>query len=155
VVVMMSTGLLMWFMGLPPLISRTSAIFVRDILAWAITIVVLRHMRKAQPGRGPFPRQRRPHPDVAAAARRRQAAMEELAADAPDETRSSFRHERDRDHRGHVRVETELRTHRQRGVFIEHLVGKGADSSRCRPLEVCSVSNRRPPDRGSGARHFA
>ncbi|MFF4795265.1 cytochrome b/b6 domain-containing protein [Streptomyces sp. NPDC001276] len=47
VLVMMFTGLLMWFMGLLPFISRTSAIFVHDILAWAITFVVLGHMRKA------------------------------------------------------------------------------------------------------------
>ncbi|MFJ3672492.1 cytochrome b/b6 domain-containing protein [Streptomyces sp. NPDC090106] len=47
VLVMMSTGLLMWFTGLLPLISRTSAIFVHDLLAWAITFVVLGHMRKA------------------------------------------------------------------------------------------------------------
>jgi formate dehydrogenase subunit gamma len=47
VLVMMFTGLLMWFMGLLPLISRTSAIFVHDVLAWAITFVLLAHMRKA------------------------------------------------------------------------------------------------------------
>jgi formate dehydrogenase subunit gamma len=47
VLVMMFTGLLMWFMGLLPGISRTSAIFVHDILAWAITFVLLGHMRKA------------------------------------------------------------------------------------------------------------
>ncbi|MFF4836409.1 cytochrome b/b6 domain-containing protein [Streptomyces sp. NPDC001315] len=47
VLVMMFTGLLMWFMGLLPFISRTSAIFVHDLLAWAITFVVLGHMRKA------------------------------------------------------------------------------------------------------------
>ncbi|MFJ8361952.1 cytochrome b/b6 domain-containing protein [Streptomyces sp. NPDC093984] len=47
VLVMMFTGLLMWFMGLLPFISRTSAIFVHDLLAWAITFVVLAHMRKA------------------------------------------------------------------------------------------------------------
>ncbi|MET7699562.1 cytochrome b/b6 domain-containing protein [Streptomyces sp. NPDC005485] len=45
--VMMFTGLLMWFMGLLPFISRTSAIFVHDVLAWAITFVLLGHMRKA------------------------------------------------------------------------------------------------------------
>ncbi|WP_328756670.1 cytochrome b/b6 domain-containing protein [Streptomyces sp. NBC_00271] len=45
--VMMFTGLLMWFMGLLPFISRTSAIFVHDLLAWAITFVVLGHMRMA------------------------------------------------------------------------------------------------------------
>ncbi|MEU0851298.1 cytochrome b/b6 domain-containing protein [Streptomyces flaveolus] len=45
--VMMFTGLLMWFLGLLPLISRTSAIFVHDLVAWAITIAVLGHMRKA------------------------------------------------------------------------------------------------------------
>ncbi|MYW62507.1 formate dehydrogenase [Streptomyces sp. SID8379] len=47
VLVMIFTGLLMWFMGLLPFISRTSAIFVHDLLAWAITLVVLGHMRKA------------------------------------------------------------------------------------------------------------
>ncbi|WP_079178761.1 cytochrome b/b6 domain-containing protein [Streptomyces humi] len=47
VLVMMCTGLLMWFMGLLPFVSRTSAIFVHDILAWAITFVVLGHLRKA------------------------------------------------------------------------------------------------------------
>ncbi|MFI9219341.1 cytochrome b/b6 domain-containing protein [Streptomyces werraensis] len=47
VLVMMFTGLLMWFLGLLPLISRTSAIFVHDLVAWAITIAVLGHMRKA------------------------------------------------------------------------------------------------------------
>jgi formate dehydrogenase subunit gamma len=47
VLVMMFTGLLMWFMGLLPFISRTSAIFVHDLLAWAITIVLVGHMRKA------------------------------------------------------------------------------------------------------------
>ncbi|MEU9290100.1 cytochrome b/b6 domain-containing protein [Streptomyces sp. NPDC048275] len=47
VLVMMFTGLLMWFMGLLPFISRTSAIFVHDCLAWAIAIVLIGHMRKA------------------------------------------------------------------------------------------------------------
>ncbi|MER6918365.1 cytochrome b/b6 domain-containing protein [Streptomyces spiralis] len=47
VLVMMFTGLLMWFIGLLPLVSRTSAIFVHDCLAWAIVIVLLGHMRKA------------------------------------------------------------------------------------------------------------
>jgi formate dehydrogenase subunit gamma len=47
VLVMMFTGLLMRFMGLLPLVSRTSAIFVHDVLAWAITLVLLGHMRKA------------------------------------------------------------------------------------------------------------
>ena len=47
VLVMMFTGLLMWFMGLLPFISRTSAIFVHDCLAWAVTIVLIGHMRKA------------------------------------------------------------------------------------------------------------
>ncbi|MGW0087193.1 cytochrome b/b6 domain-containing protein [Streptomyces sp. NPDC003393] len=47
VLVMLFTGLLMWFTGLLPLISRVSVIFVHDCLAWAITIVVLGHMRKA------------------------------------------------------------------------------------------------------------
>ncbi|MGW5419752.1 cytochrome b/b6 domain-containing protein [Streptomyces sp. NPDC003943] len=47
VLVMMFTGLLMWFMGLLPLISRTSAIFVHDLVAWAITFVVIGHMRRA------------------------------------------------------------------------------------------------------------
>jgi formate dehydrogenase subunit gamma len=47
VLVMMFTGLLMWFTGLLPLISRTSVIFVHDWLAWAVTMVLLGHMRKA------------------------------------------------------------------------------------------------------------
>jgi formate dehydrogenase subunit gamma len=47
VLVMMATGLLMWFTGLLPVISRTSAIFVHDVLAWAIAVVVIGHMRMA------------------------------------------------------------------------------------------------------------
>ncbi|MFE9622988.1 cytochrome b/b6 domain-containing protein [Streptomyces sp. NPDC006527] len=47
VLVMMFTGLLMWFLGLLPFISRTSAIFVHDVVAWAIAIVLIGHMRKA------------------------------------------------------------------------------------------------------------
>ncbi|MFB7493377.1 cytochrome b/b6 domain-containing protein [Streptomyces sp. NPDC056161] len=47
VLMMMFTGLLMWFMGLLPFISRTSAIFVHDCLAWAMTAVLLGHLRKA------------------------------------------------------------------------------------------------------------
>ncbi|MFE4453282.1 cytochrome b/b6 domain-containing protein [Streptomyces sp. NPDC056796] len=47
VLVMMSTGLLMWFTGLLPFVSRTSALFVHDLLAWAIVLVVLAHLRKA------------------------------------------------------------------------------------------------------------
>ncbi|MEV7817050.1 cytochrome b/b6 domain-containing protein [Streptomyces flaveolus] len=47
VLVMMFTGLLMWFMGFLPFISRTSAIFVHDLLAWAITFVLIGHMRRA------------------------------------------------------------------------------------------------------------
>ncbi|MCX4912025.1 cytochrome b/b6 domain-containing protein [Streptomyces sp. NBC_00687] len=48
VLVMMATGLLMWFMGLLPFVSRTSAIFVHDSVAWAIAFAVLAHMRKAR-----------------------------------------------------------------------------------------------------------
>ncbi|MEU0039048.1 cytochrome b/b6 domain-containing protein [Streptomyces sp. NPDC006333] len=47
VLVMMFTGLLMWFLGFLPWVSRTSAIFVHDCLAWAIVIVVIGHVRKA------------------------------------------------------------------------------------------------------------
>ncbi|MFJ6076282.1 cytochrome b/b6 domain-containing protein [Streptomyces sp. NPDC093065] len=47
VLVMTGTGLLMWFMGLLPAVSRTSAIFVHDCLAWAIAVVLIGHMRKA------------------------------------------------------------------------------------------------------------
>lgn len=47
VLVMMGTGLLMWFTGLLPALSRTSAIFVHDCLAWAITFVIIGHMRRA------------------------------------------------------------------------------------------------------------
>lgn len=45
--VMMFTGLLMWLTHLLPSISRTSAVFVHDILAWAIAVVLVAHMRKA------------------------------------------------------------------------------------------------------------
>ncbi|MFE3254689.1 cytochrome b/b6 domain-containing protein [Nocardia sp. NPDC059091] len=47
VLVMMFTGLLMWFMHLLPGISRTSAIFVHDVLAWGIAAVLVGHIRKA------------------------------------------------------------------------------------------------------------
>ncbi|MGY5046512.1 cytochrome b/b6 domain-containing protein [Streptomyces sp. 900105755] len=47
VLVMMFTGLLMWFLGFLPFISRTSAIFVHDCLAWTIAAVVLGHLRMA------------------------------------------------------------------------------------------------------------
>ncbi|MER6120851.1 cytochrome b/b6 domain-containing protein [Streptomyces sp. NPDC001743] len=47
VLVMMFTGLLMWFMGLLPSLSRTSAIFVHDCLAWAVALVLVGHLRKA------------------------------------------------------------------------------------------------------------
>ncbi|WP_427165176.1 cytochrome b/b6 domain-containing protein [Streptomyces sp. C1-1] len=47
VLVMLCTGLLMWFTGLLPFVSRTSAIFVHDLVAWAITFVLLGHMGKA------------------------------------------------------------------------------------------------------------
>lgn len=47
VLVMMATGLLMWFTGVLPAVSRTSAIFVHDVLAWAIAIVLIGHVRKA------------------------------------------------------------------------------------------------------------
>ncbi|MFE7414836.1 cytochrome b/b6 domain-containing protein [Streptomyces laurentii] len=47
VLVMMFTGLLMWFMGFLPFLSRAGAIFVHDILAWAIALVLAGHLRKA------------------------------------------------------------------------------------------------------------
>ena len=47
VLVMMATGLLMWFTRLLPAISRTSAIFVHDILAYSIATVLVGHMIKA------------------------------------------------------------------------------------------------------------
>ncbi|WUD76667.1 cytochrome b/b6 domain-containing protein [Streptomyces sp. NBC_00510] len=47
VLVMTATGLLMWFTGLLPAVSRTSAIFVHDLLAWAIALVLIGHIRKA------------------------------------------------------------------------------------------------------------
>ncbi len=37
----------MWFIHLLPAISRTSAIFVHDVLAWAIAAVLAGHIRKA------------------------------------------------------------------------------------------------------------
>ncbi|PXX54906.1 formate dehydrogenase subunit gamma [Nocardia tenerifensis] len=47
VLVMGSTGLLMWFIHLLPAVSRTSAIFVHDVLALAIAAVLAGHIRKA------------------------------------------------------------------------------------------------------------
>ncbi|WP_431950360.1 cytochrome b/b6 domain-containing protein [Actinacidiphila sp. bgisy167] len=47
VLVMAATGLLMWFTGVLPAVSRTSAIFVHDLVAWAIVLVVIGHIRKA------------------------------------------------------------------------------------------------------------
>lgn len=47
VLVMTATGLLMWFTNLLPAVSRTSAIFVHDVLAWALALVVIGHIRKA------------------------------------------------------------------------------------------------------------
>ncbi|GAA4556669.1 formate dehydrogenase subunit gamma [Planotetraspora kaengkrachanensis] len=41
------TGLLMWFTGALPAISRASAIFVHDVTAFAIAVVVLGHIRLA------------------------------------------------------------------------------------------------------------
>ncbi|WP_374771895.1 cytochrome b/b6 domain-containing protein [Streptomyces sp. NBC_01310] len=48
VLVMTFTGLLMWFTGVLPFISRTSAIFVHDVVAWAIGFVLFAHFRKAR-----------------------------------------------------------------------------------------------------------
>ena len=45
--IMMFTGLLMWFASVLPAISRTSAIFVHDVTALAIAVVVLGHIRMA------------------------------------------------------------------------------------------------------------
>ncbi|MEV6681923.1 cytochrome b/b6 domain-containing protein [Streptomyces erythrochromogenes] len=47
VLVMMATGLLMWFTGVLPFVSRTSAIFMHDLVAWAIAFVLFAHVRKA------------------------------------------------------------------------------------------------------------
>lgn len=47
VLVMLGTGLLMWFTHLLPGISRTSVIFVHDALAWGIAAVLTGHIRKA------------------------------------------------------------------------------------------------------------
>jgi formate dehydrogenase subunit gamma len=45
--VMLLTGLLMWFTGLRPLVSRTSAIFVHDWLALAVGAVLIGHIAMA------------------------------------------------------------------------------------------------------------
>ncbi|MDP4501639.1 cytochrome b/b6 domain-containing protein [Nonomuraea turcica] len=45
--VMLFTGLLMWFAGFLPGISRTSAIFVHDVTALAVAVVVIGHVRLA------------------------------------------------------------------------------------------------------------
>ncbi|MEV0850692.1 cytochrome b/b6 domain-containing protein [Streptomyces sp. NPDC049954] len=47
VLVMLGTGLLMWFTGLLPFLSRTSAIFVHDVLAWGVALVLIGHLRRA------------------------------------------------------------------------------------------------------------
>ncbi|MEV7558521.1 cytochrome b/b6 domain-containing protein [Streptomyces sp. NPDC089795] len=47
VLVMMATGLLMWFTHLTPLVWRTSATFVHDWLALAIGVVLIGHIRMA------------------------------------------------------------------------------------------------------------
>ncbi|WP_432103688.1 cytochrome b/b6 domain-containing protein [Streptomyces sp. bgisy091] len=45
--VMLGTGLLMWFTGLAPLVWRTGATFVHDWLALAVGIVLAGHVAKA------------------------------------------------------------------------------------------------------------
>ncbi|GAA2980815.1 hypothetical protein Sfulv_10100 [Streptomyces fulvorobeus] len=45
--VMLATGLLMWFTGLAPLVWRTSATFVHDWLALAVGVVLVSHIAKA------------------------------------------------------------------------------------------------------------
>lgn len=45
--VMLGTGLLMWFTGLAPLPWRTAATFVHDWLAIALTVAVVGHVMKA------------------------------------------------------------------------------------------------------------
>ncbi|MET8013343.1 cytochrome b/b6 domain-containing protein [Streptomyces sp. NPDC005271] len=47
VLVMVGTGLLMWFTGLAPLVWRISATFVHDWLALAIGVVLIGHIGKA------------------------------------------------------------------------------------------------------------
>jgi formate dehydrogenase subunit gamma len=47
VLVMIGTGLLMWFTGLAPLVWRTSATFVHDWLALALAVVLAGHIGKA------------------------------------------------------------------------------------------------------------
>ncbi|MEU9027503.1 cytochrome b/b6 domain-containing protein [Streptomyces sp. NPDC048383] len=47
VLVMLGTGLLMWFTGLAPLAVRTGATFVHDWLALAVGIVLAGHIGKA------------------------------------------------------------------------------------------------------------
>ncbi|MFD3676991.1 cytochrome b/b6 domain-containing protein [Streptomyces sp. NPDC058613] len=47
VLVMLGTGLLMWFTGLAPLVWRTGATFVHDWLALALAVVLAGHIGKA------------------------------------------------------------------------------------------------------------
>ncbi|MEV0928905.1 cytochrome b/b6 domain-containing protein [Streptomyces spongiicola] len=47
VLVMLGTGLLMWFTGLAPLVWRNGATFVHDWLALAIGVVLIGHIRMA------------------------------------------------------------------------------------------------------------
>ncbi|MGP3998837.1 cytochrome b/b6 domain-containing protein [Streptomyces sp. 8N706] len=47
VLVMLGTGLLMWFTGLAPVLWRTGATFVHDWLALALAVVIAGHVRMA------------------------------------------------------------------------------------------------------------
>ncbi|MGG7574823.1 cytochrome b/b6 domain-containing protein [Streptomyces sirii] len=47
VLVMLGTGLLMWFTGLAPLVWRTGATFVHDWLALALVLVIAGHVGRA------------------------------------------------------------------------------------------------------------
>ncbi|MFD7554648.1 cytochrome b/b6 domain-containing protein [Streptomyces sp. NPDC059835] len=47
VLVMLGTGILMWFTGLAPLILRTGATFVHDWFALALVVVLAGHIAKA------------------------------------------------------------------------------------------------------------
>lgn len=81
VMMMMYTGLLMWFTGILPFMSRTSAIFVHDCLAWAMAIVLLAHMRKAYADPGARLGMRTGYVDRTWAAKHHAKWLEEDAAD--------------------------------------------------------------------------
>lgn len=89
VLVMMFTGLLMWFTGFFAAIPRSSAIFIHDFLALAIVVVLIGHMRMAY--RDPEARRgmRTGFVEREWARREHSKWVEEARPDGPDAVRGS------------------------------------------------------------------